>query len=180
MKRLQLSFTLLFIYSLSFGQYSGKIIKVYDGETFWVQLENGDIDSVKLWGIDAPELKHLPNGTAVANFSVEKTENWSDKKTGEKMSKTEWHKVVIFGKQAENCNQYLSKGSKVYVEGKITTRSWDDEKTGTKRYSTEINANSVQFLSTNKETNTALKDAHGKQAEYQVHIYIQEKMDRAA
>ena len=57
MKRLQLSFTLLFIYSLSFGQYSGKIIKVYDGETFWVQLENGDIDSVKLWGIDAPELK---------------------------------------------------------------------------------------------------------------------------
>ena len=113
-----------------------------------------------------PQLKHLPNGNAVVNFSVATTENWNSK-DGEKKSKTEWHKITIFGKQAENCSKYLSKGSKVYLEGKIVTRSWED-KEGKKRYTTEINANTVQFLSSNKETNSALADAHGKQQEYQV------------
>ena len=115
---------------------------------------------------EEPQLKHLPSGNAVTNFSVATTENWNSK-DGEKKSKTEWHKITVFGKQAENCSKYLSKGSKVYVEGKITTRSWED-KEGKKRYTTEINANTVQFLSNNKDTNSALQDAHGKQAEYQV------------
>lgn len=112
-----------------------------------------------------PELKHLPNGTAVCNFSVATTENWM--KDGQKQTKTEWHKVTVFAKVAENCSKYLSKGSKCFVEGKITTRSWDD-KEGNKRYTTEINANNVQFLSTNDKTNGVLKEAGEKQADYEV------------
>src|SRR5690606_13195289 len=73
------------------------------------------------------------------------TESWSDKQTGQKQEKTEWHRVVAWGKLAELCNQYLSKGRQAFVEGRIQTRSWDD-KDGQKRYSTEILANTVQII----------------------------------
>lgn len=105
-----------------------------------------------------PELKQTQNGNSVCNLSIATTESWNDK-SGQKQSKTEWHRVNIWGKQAENCNKYLSKGSQVYVEGKIETRSWDDDQ-GNKRYSTEIVANNIQFLQTNKDTNEALQNAH--------------------
>lgn len=116
----------------------------------------------------APELKTLPSGNSVCNFSVATTETWLDKNTKQKQEKTEWHRVTVFGKVADNCNKYLNKGSKVYVEGKITTRSWETDQ-GEKRYTTEINANNVQFLSSNAQTNDALKNATEQaQGEFEV------------
>jgi single-strand DNA-binding protein len=93
-----------------------------------------------------PEIRYMPDGTAVANFSVATSETWKDKQTGEKKERTEWHRVVAWRVLGELCGKYLSKGSKVYVEGKLQTRSW--EKDGVTRYTTEINATDVQFLST--------------------------------
>jgi single-strand DNA-binding protein len=91
-----------------------------------------------------PELKYLPSGQAVCEMRVATNESWT--KDGQKQEKTEWHRVVAWGKIGENCAQYLDKGRSVYVEGKLQTRSWDDKKTGEKRYATEIVALSVQFL----------------------------------
>lgn len=92
-----------------------------------------------------PELKYLNSGSAVANFTLATNESYTDK-TGQKVQKAEWHRIVVFGKAAENCAQYLKKGSQALVEGKLQTRSWDD-KQGQKRYITEIVAFNVQFLS---------------------------------
>lgn len=90
------------------------------------------------------ELRYTPGGNAVANLSVATTEVWNDKEKG-RQEKTEWHRVVVFGKQAENCNIYLKKGREVSIEGKIQTREWET-KTGEKRHSTEIVAENVQFI----------------------------------
>ena len=92
-----------------------------------------------------PEVRYTPTGSAITNFSLATSEKWTDKDTGEKKEKTEWHRIVCFGRIAEICGEYLSKGSQVFIEGKIQTRSWED-KDGTKRYTTEIVANIVQFL----------------------------------
>lgn len=92
-----------------------------------------------------PELRYTPTGAAVCNFSVATSETWNDKSTGQKNEKTEWHRIVVWGKQAENCNQYLAKGRQVFLEGKLQTRSWDD-KDGNKKYTTEIVSNVVQFI----------------------------------
>lgn len=91
-----------------------------------------------------PELKHTPAGAAVCSLSLATSESWKDK-AGEKQERTEWHRVVVWGKLAELCNQYLSKGRQAFVEGRLQTRSWDD-KDGNKRYTTEINATTVQFI----------------------------------
>ena len=91
-----------------------------------------------------PELRHTPNGQAVVNFTLATSESWTDK-SGERQERTEWHRIVVWGRQAEMCNQYLSKGRTVYVEGRIQTREWED-KEGAKRYTTEINASSVNFI----------------------------------
>lgn len=91
-----------------------------------------------------PELKYTPSGTAVCNFSLATTESWSDK-SGQKQERTEWHRIVVWGKLAELCNQYLAKGRQAFVEGALQTRSWDD-KQGQKRYTTEINAKTIQFV----------------------------------
>ena len=91
-----------------------------------------------------PELKYTQSQTAVCNLSVATNEVWNDK-NGERQEKTEWHRIVVWGKQAENVSKYLRKGSQVYIEGSLSTRSWDD-KTGQKRYTTEIRATAVQFL----------------------------------
>jgi single-strand DNA-binding protein len=91
-----------------------------------------------------PELKYLPSSQAVATFSLATTEKWTDK-TGKRQERTEWHNIVVYGKSAENVNQYLKKGRSAYIEGRITTRSWDD-RDGNKKYKTEIVANTVQFL----------------------------------
>jgi single-strand DNA-binding protein len=92
-----------------------------------------------------PELKYTPSGAAVCNFSVATSESWTDKNSGQKNEKTEWHRVVVWGKLAELCNQYLSKGRQAFIEGKLQTRAWDD-KDGNKRYTTEISASTVQFI----------------------------------
>lgn len=91
-----------------------------------------------------PELKYTPSGSAVCNFSMATTEGWTDK-SGQKQEKTEWHRIVVWGKLAELCNQYLAKGRQAFLEGKLQTRSWDD-KEGNKRYTTEILASTVQFI----------------------------------
>lgn len=91
-----------------------------------------------------PELRQTPNGQAVVNFTLATSESWTDK-SGERQERTEWHRIVVWGRQAEMCNQYLSKGRTVYVEGRIQTREWED-KDGNKRYTTEINASNVTFI----------------------------------
>jgi len=91
-----------------------------------------------------PELRYTPQGRPVVNFSLATTDHWTSK-SGEKQERTEWHKVVLWGRQAEVANQYLKKGSPCYVEGRITTRSWED-KDKIKRYSTEIEGLSLQLL----------------------------------
>jgi len=91
-----------------------------------------------------PEVRYAQNGTAVANFRVATTETW--KREGEKEEQTEWHRVVTFGRLAEICGEYLSKGSKVYIEGRIQTRKWED-RDGNPRYTTEIVAREMKMLS---------------------------------
>ena len=92
-----------------------------------------------------PEVKYLSNGTTVANFRIATSENRVNRTSGEKTTTTEWHRIVAFGRLAEICGEYLSKGKQVYIEGKIRTRSWDD-KEGNKRYATEVVANQMQML----------------------------------
>jgi len=84
-----------------------------------------------------PEVKYSSNGSAIANLSVATSETWNDKNSGEKQEKTEWHRVSLYGKLAEIAGQYLDKGSKIYVEGKLQTRKWQDQ-SGQDRYTTEI------------------------------------------
>ncbi|HIF35383.1 MAG TPA: single-stranded DNA-binding protein [Candidatus Thioglobus sp.] len=84
-----------------------------------------------------PEVKYASNGNAISNLSVATSESWTDKSTGQKQEKTEWHRVSLFGKIAEIAGQYLDKGSKVYVEGKLQTRKWQDQ-SGQDRYTTEV------------------------------------------
>jgi single-strand DNA-binding protein len=91
-----------------------------------------------------PELKYLPSGQAVCEMRVATNETFNDKQ-GQRQERTEWHRIVVWGKTAENCAKYLEKGRQVYVEGRLQTRSWDD-KEGNKRYTTEIVANQVVFL----------------------------------
>jgi len=92
-----------------------------------------------------PEIKHTAGGSAVASISVATNESWKDKNTGENVERTEWHRIVLFGKLAEIAGEYLKKGSQVYFEGKIQTRKWQDQ-SGQDRYSTEIVANEMQML----------------------------------
>ena len=93
-----------------------------------------------------PEVRYMPNGNAVANVSLATSESWKDKSTGEQQEKTEWHRVVFFNRLAEIVEQYVKKGTKLYVEGRLQTRSWEQD--GVKRYSTEVVANEMQMLDT--------------------------------
>jgi single-strand DNA-binding protein len=92
-----------------------------------------------------PDTRAMPSGNSVTNVSVATSESWNDKNTGERQEKTEWHKVVFFGRLAEIADQYLKKGSQVYVEGKLQTRKWED-KEGNDRWTTEIVANQLEML----------------------------------
>ena len=94
-----------------------------------------------------PEVRYTPSGAAVANFSVATNESWTDK-SGQKQERTEWHRVVVWGKLAELCSQYLSKGRQCYVEGRLQTRQWQDKDNQTK-YTTEVQAQTIQFLGGN-------------------------------
>ncbi|MGD2170695.1 MAG: single-stranded DNA-binding protein [Gammaproteobacteria bacterium] len=92
-----------------------------------------------------PEVRYTASGSAVANLSVATNETWKDRQTGEAQERTEWHRIVMFGKLAEIAQQYLKKGSQAYFEGRIQTRKWQDQ-SGNDRYSTEIVANEMQML----------------------------------
>jgi len=92
-----------------------------------------------------PEVRYMPQGGAVANFTVATSESWTDKNTNEKREETEWHKIVVYGRLAEIVGEYLHKGSKVYLEGKLKTRKWQD-KDGADKYTTEIICNEMQML----------------------------------
>ncbi len=92
-----------------------------------------------------PEVKYMPNGNAVTNITVATSESWKDKNTGQQQERTEWHRVVAFRRLAEIIGEYLRKGSKVYIEGKLQTRKWQDQN-GQDRYTTEIVANDMQML----------------------------------
>src|SRR6195256_7091410 len=91
-----------------------------------------------------PTIKHLDSGGAVCNFTIATNESWTDK-AGQKQERTEWHRIVVWGKLGELCGQYLSKGRQAFLEGRLQTREWTD-KEGNKRYTTEIVAQNVQFL----------------------------------
>ncbi|WP_218813314.1 single-stranded DNA-binding protein [Rickettsiella endosymbiont of Dermanyssus gallinae] len=93
-----------------------------------------------------PEIRHMPSGGAVATINIATSETWKDKQTGEQHDRTEWHRVVLFQRLAEIVGEYLKKGSKVYIEGRLQTRKWQDKTTGQDRYTTEIVANELQML----------------------------------
>lgn len=105
-----------------------------------------------------PEVRYMPNGSAVASISVATDESYNDKATGQKVEQTEFHRLTVYGKLAEICGQYLKKGSRAYFEGKLRTREW--EKDGVKRYTTEIIANDIMMLD-------RAGDSHGQQQGYQ-------------
>jgi single-strand DNA-binding protein len=91
-----------------------------------------------------PETRYMPNGNAVTNITVATSENWKDKNTGEQQERTEWHRVTFYQRLAEIVAEYVRKGSKLYVEGRLQTRSWEQD--GIKRYATDIIANEMQML----------------------------------
>lgn len=92
-----------------------------------------------------PDVKYMPSGGAVANLTIATSETWKDKNSGEPQEKTEWHRVVMFGRLGEIAGEYLRKGSKIYIEGKLQTRKWQDNN-GQDRYTTEIVASEMQML----------------------------------
>lgn len=93
-----------------------------------------------------PEIRHLQSGSQVANFTMATSEKWTDKTTGEKKEKTEWHRIVLFNRLAEIAGQYLSKGSLIYIEGKLQTDKWTDNE-GNTRYTTKVQGFSLTMLS---------------------------------
>ena len=107
-------------------------------------------------GVD-PEIRYLPNGSAVATLSVATSEAWKDKQTGEKQERTEWHRVVCFNRLGEIAGEYVRKGSKLYVEGSLRTRKWQDQQ-GQDRYTTEIVASDVQMLDSKGQTSSYYPD----------------------
>ena len=98
-----------------------------------------------------PEVRYTPDGVPVANFNLATSESWNDRNTGERQERTEWHRLVLWRKLAEIASQYLKKGSKIYVEGKLQTRSWDDQ-SGQKRYTTEVVVFDMQMLDSRGES----------------------------
>lgn len=93
-----------------------------------------------------PEIRYMPDGAAICNFSIATTESWKDKNSGQKQEKTEWHNIVMYRRLAEIAGQYLKKGSSVYIEGRLQTRKWQDKNTGADRYTTEIVADEMKML----------------------------------
>lgn len=108
-----------------------------------------------------PEVKYMPSGGAVTNVTIATSETWTDKNTGEKKEATEWHRVIFFRRLAEIAGEYLKKGSKVYIEGKLKTRKWQDQ-SGNDRYTTEIIADEMQRLDGRPAGATTGEHNHGQ------------------
>ncbi len=116
-----------------------------------------------------PEVKFLPNGNAIANINLATSDSWKDRNTGQKQEKTEWHRIVVFGKLAEIAGQFLSKGSKAYFEGKLQTRKWQDRTTGQDKYTTEIVVDStgqMQMLDSQHKPPTLKKSVNQEEHTY--------------
>lgn len=109
-----------------------------------------------------PELRYSQSGVAITNFSIATSEQWTDKTSGEKQEKTEWHRIVCFGKQAETLAKYLSKGSQVYIEGRLQTRNY--EKDGQTHYTTEIVVSNFTFLGGKQNDQSDTSKSQGKKA----------------
>lgn len=109
-----------------------------------------------------PDMRYTAGGAAVANISIATAESWRDKESGEQQERTEWHRVVAFGRLAEIMGEYLRKGSQVYIEGRIQTRKWQD-KEGQDRYTTEIVANELQMLGSKGSTSANYDSAPQQQ-----------------
>ena len=112
-----------------------------------------------------PEIRHTQDGKAIANLSIATSEVWKDQQ-GQKQEKTEWHRVSAFGKLAEIIGQYVTKGSKVYIEGKIQTRKWQDQ-SGNDRYTTEIVASELQMLDSRPQAQQQGNYQQAQQGGYQ-------------
>lgn len=93
-----------------------------------------------------PETRYTPDGAAITNLALATSESWKDKQSGEMQERTEWHRVVMYGRLAEIASEYLKKGAKVYIEGKLRTSKWQDKTTGADKYSTDIIASEMQML----------------------------------
>ena len=106
-----------------------------------------------------PEVRHTQSGATVVNFSIATNEAWNNK-DGEREERVEWHKIVAFGKLADICGQYLTRGKQVYIEGKLQTRSWDD-RDGNKRYTTEIVASRMTMLGVGQQSRQEEDDSSG-------------------
>jgi single-strand DNA-binding protein len=103
-----------------------------------------------------PETRHSAGGAAITNITVATSDTWKDKQTGQQQERTEWHRIVFFGRLAEVAGEYLRKGSQVYIEGRIQTRKWQDQ-SGQDRYTTEIVANEMQMLGGRGENSPSRK-----------------------
>ncbi len=115
-----------------------------------------------------PEVRYMPNGGAVANFTIATSETWKDKQSGEQKEKTEWHRIVIYQRLAEIAGEYLRKGSKIYVEGRLQTRKWQNQQ-GQDQYTTEIIVSEMQMLDSRQSGQgaPAQSGGYGKQAQQQ-------------
>ena len=111
-------------------------------------MAKGSVNKVILIGNlgKDPEVRYTPNGLAVANITIATTESWKDKTSGENTERTEWHRVVLYSRLAEIVGEYLRKGSKVFIEGRLQTRKWQDKTSGQDRYTTEIVADTLEML----------------------------------
>ncbi len=106
-----------------------------------------------------PEVRYTAGGVPIANISIATSNSWKDKNSGEMVEQTEWHKIVFFNRLAEIVEQYLKKGSKIYVEGQLRTSSWEDKNTGEKKYRTEIVAREMQMLTPKGELSQQSQDS---------------------
>lgn len=133
-----------------------------------------------------PEVRYMPNGNAVANVTVATSESWKDQQ-GQQQEKTEWHRIVVFGKLAEICGEYLRKGSQVYFQGKLQTRKWQDQ-SGQDRYSTEIvvdQRGSMQMLGGKNDGNgqnqtQQRQTQHNQRQQQQQHQQQQQSQQKSA
>ena len=108
-----------------------------------------------------PEIRTMPNGEQIANISVATSESWTDKNTGEKKTQTEWHRIVLYRRLAEIAGQYLTKGSQIYIEGRLKTRKWQDNN-GQDRYTTEIQGDNLQMLGVRQDEPKQAKTSKAK------------------
>jgi len=125
-----------------------------------IQKMSGTLNKVMLIGHlgDDVKIKHFDNGGCIARFPLATNESYTNKTTNEKVTNTDWHNIVVRNKVAEVCEKYLSKGDKVYVEGKLRTRKWQGDD-GADRYTTEVNVDEFTFLSTKKDSGNNLEQS---------------------